>query len=165
MLDLLPTSPTLTSVGLWVLILGLACALTFGLVVLSAEAEDRHDGLLSAAPPLAVAGIGIVNLRLVVRARDVFWNDTWVSVLLIVVLVCAIAAFVSVWALANLDDLSFTLIGVLAGAALPVIGALGWMIDHAIDTLDRSLTFGLSGTLLLLLGGMAFMYVLAKDQR
>lgn len=139
MLDLLPTSATIAGFVVWLVVLVGAGAVTLATVALSERVENERDDWLVWVAPAVLLVLAVINLRLAVRARDVFWNDTWMSVFLLVVAVVVVAALAVFGAREALRDAELTTLAIAAAAAVAVVGSVLWMLGHLFDAAARAL--------------------------
>lgn len=139
MLDLLPTSATIAGFVIWPLVMVGAGVVTLATVALSARVEQERDDWRVWLAPAALLALAVINLCLAVRARDVFWSDTWVSAFLLGVAVVVAAALAVFGARDSLQDAELTALAIASPAALTVVGILLWMFGHVVDTVTRAL--------------------------
>ena len=151
---------------MWALILAGAAVVNGGLVwvVDWLGFNQAHPAVTFVAGAVSVAA-AIFGTMLLVRARDIFWNDTWHSVALLVLLVLVIAG-ASAWVAFDEDLEDGAVVAVFASAAVCAIGILLWAVVQITDAVDRSLQpVGLGGVLVLALLGGAFLWADSQPRR
>ncbi|MDN5715604.1 MAG: hypothetical protein L0G89_00060 [Janibacter sp.] len=156
MLDLLPTSATAASFFIWlVALLGIG-TVTLVTVGVSERVENERQGWIVLVPPVALVALSLVNLRLLIAARDVFWSDTWMSVFLLIVAVVVVGVFAAFGASQALEDAELTIWAIVAAAIVSGAGSLLWGVGHLVDTIAQALPpLGVIVVVVILIWGLA----------
>lgn len=149
MLDLLPTAATVAGLIIWLCVLAVAAVATRAVVGVSEWIEFEYEGWVTVPAPVVIVALALLDVALLVRFRDVFWNDTWVSVALVILLVIVGAGFAVGYARSGDSEAIWTELAAAVSAGLAAVVVLLWGAGHVIDTVVRALALPSLGAVIL----------------